>query len=171
MANAQCTTTSAPPSTVAMASASRTSAGRTVLSRQPRSAGSRTRRAVATTCPTRASSSSRRTSSRPTVPVAPVTATVSGSLMAFQGVADEPEHRRPEPDEQRAALRVAACLLVDDLRADPQRQAQPDAAQRRAVKGPRRQADALEGLDEHLRAVCPVARFLELAAQREAPPR
>jgi hypothetical protein len=44
-------------------------------------------------------------------------------MCALDGVADQPEHRGPQPDEEGAALGVPALVLIDGLGADPQ----PDA--------------------------------------------
>jgi hypothetical protein len=50
-----------------------------------------------------------------------------GPLFApAQGVADQPEQWRPEPDEKGTALGVAAFVLADRLGADPERDAEPD---------------------------------------------
>src|SRR5688572_25311630 len=57
-------------------------------------------------------------------------------LVTLDGVADHPEHRRPQPDEQRPALGVPALLLIHRLRADPQRHAEPDRRQRSHVEMP-----------------------------------
>jgi hypothetical protein len=50
-------------------------------------------------------------------------------LLLLDGVADQPEHRRPQADEDGAPLGVAPLLLVDGLGAYPQRQAQHDRSQ------------------------------------------
>src|SRR5215213_9427387 len=52
---------------------------------------------------------------------------------APDGVPDEPEHRRPQTDEQGSSLRVAALVLTDRLGADPQHDAERDGSQRGAV--------------------------------------
>jgi len=49
-------------------------------------------------------------------------------------VAEQPEHGRPQADEQGAPLGVPALLLGDGLRADPQRDAEDDPAERGAVE-------------------------------------
>src|SRR6185437_2110426 len=51
-----------------------------------------------------------------------------------QRVADEPEHRRPEADEQGPALSVATLVLVDGLGPDPQPDAQAYRPERRRVQ-------------------------------------
>jgi len=53
-------------------------------------------------------------------------ATETDGFLASQAVADEPEHRRPEPDEQGSALSVSALVLTDRLSADPKAHAKPD---------------------------------------------
>src|SRR3954471_12690841 len=77
------------------------------------------------------------------------------ALGAAQRIADEPERRRPQPDEQGAALGVAALVLVDGLRADPQRDAQSDGAHRDELQVVAAQADRADGGDEHLAACVP----------------
>src|SRR5215218_9416193 len=57
-------------------------------------------------------------------------------LPPFDRIADQPEHRRPEPDEERTALGIATLLLVHRLGADPERDAQPDRAERDDVEVP-----------------------------------
>jgi hypothetical protein len=53
----------------------------------------------------------------------------AASLVALDRIADEPEHRWPQPDEEGAPLRVAAHVLIDGLGPDPQADAQTDRAQ------------------------------------------
>jgi hypothetical protein len=71
------------------------------------------------------------------------------SLVLLQRVPDEPEHRRPEADEERAALGVPAFLLVDGLGADPQRDAQADARERRGVRVPASQPCVMKRVCQH----------------------
>jgi hypothetical protein len=40
-------------------------------------------------------------------------------FLALERVADQPDRRRPQADEQRAAFGVAALVLVDGLGSDP----------------------------------------------------
>jgi hypothetical protein len=54
--------------------------------------------------------------------------------LSFQRVADLPERRRPETDEQSAPFSVAAFVLVDRLGTDPEADAEADRAQRERVK-------------------------------------
>ena len=68
----------------------------------------------------------------------------AAALVALDRVADEPEHRRPQPDEERAALGVAALVLVDGLGADPQPDAQARSSPARRVQVPAAQADVVE---------------------------
>src|SRR5439155_26384372 len=73
------------------------------------------------------------------------------ALVALDRVADQPEHRGPQPDEHGAALGVPARGLVDRLGADPQPEAERDEAQRRDVQVPPAKAELVEALAEHLR--------------------
>ena len=75
---------------------------------------------------------------------------------AFRGVADQPEHRGPEPDEQGAALGVAALFLRHGLGADPEADAEADGAQRRGVE---RDAQATEKLTHG--TVLPAPRWVD----------
>src|SRR5919202_1274888 len=70
-------------------------------------------------------------------------------LLALDRITDEPEHRRPQPDEQRPALRVAALVLIDGLGADPQADAQADRPEPDGVEVPAAQARVVEGFGEH----------------------
>src|SRR5919206_484346 len=72
-----------------------------------------------------------------------------GSLVALERVADEPEHRRPQPDEQRPALGVPALLLVDGLRPDPERDAEAYARGGRRLQVPAAQPGAVKWLGQH----------------------
>src|SRR4051794_9370962 len=87
-----------------------------------------------------------------------------GLLVALDRVADQPEHRRPQAYEQRPPLGVAALVLVDGLRPDPQADAQPDTGHRGAVEVVAAQADVMQLLREHATALpagstarCPAA--------------
>src|SRR3954470_14104989 len=79
-------------------------------------------------------------------------------FVALEAVADQPEHRRPQADEQRAPLRVAALVLIDRLGADPQRDAEPDAPERGGVEGPAGEAGVMDRLRDHGRRATRVAR-------------
>jgi len=54
----------------------------------------------------------------------------SGSIqllfVAFEGIADEPQRRRPQTNEKRAPFHVAALGLINRLAPQPQENAQPD---------------------------------------------
>src|SRR4051794_24932332 len=67
-------------------------------------------------------------------------------VAALERVADQPEHRRPQADEQGAPLGVAALVLVDGLGADPQADAEGDARERGAVAVPVTEPGAMECL-------------------------
>ena len=66
-----------------------------------------------------------------------------------KGVADQPQRRRPEADEQGAALCVAPLFLIDGLRPDPQGDAEAHGPERRAVQLPIAQSDPVQGIYEH----------------------
>jgi len=68
---------------------------------------------------------------------------VSALLVVLDAVADQPERRRPQADEQRAALGAAALVLADRLRPDPQADAQRDRTQGHELQVPAAQADAV----------------------------
>src|SRR5690349_24724978 len=72
------------------------------------------------------------------------------SRLARQRVADQPDHRRPEADEQCPALGVAALVLIDRLGADPEADAQADAGHRRDLHLPRAQTAAIEEGRQHV---------------------
>jgi hypothetical protein len=80
------------------------------------------------------------------------------ALEALDGVADQPEHRRPEADEYRAAFSVVALELIHRFRADPERQTQTDAAERQAVEMPSTQARLVKRFAEHAQAFPPNRR-------------
>jgi len=69
---------------------------------------------------------------------------------AVDGVADQPEHRRPEAHEQRPSLSVPAFVLAHRLCADPQDDAQGDRTQRHRVEGPAARFDLPQRLTEHI---------------------
>jgi hypothetical protein len=50
-------------------------------------------------------------------------------FLALEGVADQPDQRWPQANEQGPALGVAALVLVDRLGADPQRDAEPNGTE------------------------------------------
>src|SRR4029078_7109934 len=58
------------------------------------------------------------------------------ALLKVDRVAYQPEHRRPEADEQRSPLGVSPLLLVDGLRADPERDAEVDRRERACLEVP-----------------------------------
>ena len=70
-------------------------------------------------------------------------------LVLGQRVADQPEHRRPLPDEQSAALRVAALILVYRLGPDPEDDAKSDRAERGNLHLPGAQSGAMEVFGQH----------------------
>jgi hypothetical protein len=49
------------------------------------------------------------------------------------GIAHQPQHRWPEPDENCPPFGVTTLVLIDGFGADPQRQTQTDRAQRGCV--------------------------------------
>src|SRR5687768_7900860 len=64
-------------------------------------------------------------------------------------VPDQPEHGRPQPDEQRAPLGVPALLLIDRFRTDPEGDAEPDGRERCHVQVPAAQPGLVELLAQH----------------------
>src|SRR5215207_1321256 len=85
-------------------------------------------------------------------------------LAALDRVADEPEHRRPQPHEQGPALGVAALVLVDRLGTLPEGDAQLDAGERRRVQHPASESCSVQRLGQYALRVtrvwlrrCPVA--------------
>jgi hypothetical protein len=67
-------------------------------------------------------------------------AKAAGALVPLHPVSDQPEHRRPQADEERAALGVPAFLLVNCLGANPEPDAEQDGAERAGVEVPPTQA-------------------------------
>jgi hypothetical protein len=56
---------------------------------------------------------------------------VVGLFEAGRRVVDQPEHRGPEADGEGASLGVPALVLADRLGADPEAEAEADAARER----------------------------------------
>src|SRR5512132_3390764 len=73
----------------------------------------------------------------------------SGVLELLEGVADQPEHRGPEADEQGPAFGVVAVVLVDGLGPDPEAEAEGDRAERRRLQVRAAQAGGVQRLDQH----------------------
>jgi hypothetical protein len=72
-----------------------------------------------------------------------------GSLPPLEDVTDEPEHRRPQPDEEGAALSISSFVLIYGLRPDPQAYAQNDRAERGELHVPAAQAGLMDAIDQH----------------------
>ena len=70
-------------------------------------------------------------------------------LQLLEGVADQPEHRRPETDEQRPALGVVAVVLVDRLGPGPEAETEGDRPERRRLQVRAPQAGRVQRLDQH----------------------
>ena len=70
-------------------------------------------------------------------------------LQLLEGVADQPEHRRPEADEQGPALGVVAVVLVDRLGPDPEPETEGDRPERRHLQVRAAQAGRVQRLDQH----------------------
>src|SRR5215213_2350002 len=68
---------------------------------------------------------------------------------SFDRVADQPEHRGPQPHEESAPLGVPALFLIHGLRPYPQRHAEPHGRERDDVQIPAAQARLVELLAEH----------------------
>jgi hypothetical protein len=73
--------------------------------------------------------------------------------VALEGIAHQPEHRGPQTNEQRTALRVSALDLVHGLRSNPQGDAQPDRPERREMELPAAQPAFMQKPDEHAAGV------------------
>src|SRR3954453_1425292 len=114
IANARCTTTSAPFSASRTLPLSWTSPCRYSTFFQPWLAGSNGRRAIPTIFFTRRERSSADTSAMPRSPVGPVTATVSPSFATRGVVSDPPRGRR----WLRQALLAVLRHVVEAIRAD-----------------------------------------------------
>jgi hypothetical protein len=70
-------------------------------------------------------------------------------LEALERLADQVDRRRPEADEQGAAFRVSAFVLVHGLRPDPEDDAQADRAHRREVQVPPAHPDRMQPPYQH----------------------
>jgi hypothetical protein len=70
-------------------------------------------------------------------------------LVAFERVADQPEHGWPKADEESATLGVAAFILVDRLGTDPKADAEADRRERGGMAVPTAQARNVQPLAEH----------------------
>jgi hypothetical protein len=55
---------------------------------------------------------------------------------AGERLADQPQGRRPKPDEEGASLGIPALVLVDGLRPDPEDDAETDRSERGGVELP-----------------------------------
>ena len=73
------------------------------------------------------------------------------ALLKFDRVAYQPEHGRPEADEQGSPLRVSSLLLVNCLRADPERDAEVDRRERGHLEVPAAETHTNESLGQHSR--------------------
>jgi hypothetical protein len=80
----------------------------------------------------------------------------------LEGIADEPQHRRPQAHEQRPALRVSALTLIVCLRPDPEADAQKYGRHRDQVQLPTSQTDAMDQIDQHDSLIAPIALPLTL---------
>ncbi len=74
----------------------------------------------------------------------------SALLAACERVPDQPEHRRPEADEERSPLRIAPLVLVDRLCTDPEADAEADRAERRGLELPGAKPEPMEKIQQHL---------------------
>src|SRR4051794_17092438 len=70
-------------------------------------------------------------------------------FVTLKRISDQPDHREPQPDEQRATLGVAALVLIDRLGPDPQADAEGDRAEREALHVPCPQAGVVEASCQH----------------------
>jgi len=69
--------------------------------------------------------------------------------VVLEAVADEPEHRPPQADEERAPLGVAALVVGNGLAADPEPDAQADRRERSDVQASAAEARPAQELGEH----------------------
>jgi hypothetical protein len=51
------------------------------------------------------------------------------AFLASEAIADEPEHRGPEADEERSPLGISTLVLPDGFRTNPKAYAKSDRAQ------------------------------------------
>ena len=112
--------------------------------------------AASSTSTERPASASRIAAASPFGPLPTTTASLmtgaahgDAPAVALERVTDEPEHRRPEPHEQRPPLGVAARVLIDRLGPDPEIDAEPDRPEAGDVEMPAGEARAAECLDDH----------------------
>jgi hypothetical protein len=70
-------------------------------------------------------------------------------FLALEGVADQPDQRWPQANEQGPALGVAALVLVDRLGADPQRDAEPNGTEREVLHVPGSQSGVVKAFCQH----------------------
>jgi hypothetical protein len=61
-------------------------------------------------------------------------ASISSLFFPAQCLADQPEHRRPEADEESSAFRVPPFVLADGLGANPEGDAKQDGADRERME-------------------------------------
>lgn len=80
-------------------------------------------------------------------------------LHALERLADQVDRRRPEADEQRAAFRVPAFILVHRLGPDPEGDAQAHGAHRREVQVPPAHPDPVQLRDQHARRLPAAGEF------------
>ncbi len=66
-----------------------------------------------------------------------------------KGVADHPDSGGPQSDEQRTSFGIAAFVLIDGLRADPQRDAQSHRREREDLHVRVAQAGAVKPRGQH----------------------
>jgi hypothetical protein len=67
----------------------------------------------------------------------------------LERIPNEPQHRRPQPHEQRPALRVPALALIVCLRPDPEADAQTYRRDRKHMQMPTSQTDAMDEIHQH----------------------
>jgi hypothetical protein len=74
-------------------------------------------------------------------------------IAALERVAHQPEHGRPEADEERAALGVSALALIVGLRAYPEADAEADRGHRGQMEVPAAQPDPMNEVHHHAHLV------------------
>jgi hypothetical protein len=80
----------------------------------------------------------------------PAVKIASELFAAFDRIADEPNGRWPQTDEQGATFGIPAFVLVNGLGANPQANAQSNGAHREQLQVPAAQARAVEAVNQHV---------------------
>jgi hypothetical protein len=68
---------------------------------------------------------------------------------ALERIAEKPQHRWPQPNEERAALGISPLALIVCLGPDPQADAEKHGPDRHQMQLPTSQAGAMYQIDQH----------------------